>query len=304
MNVYLPIAGMSVDPVVILAMGAAIGTLSGLFGFGGGFLMTPILIFLGIPPAVAVATQTNQVVGQSVSGALAQWRRGNVDLTMGLVLIFGGLLGSLLGVWAFTLLRKLGQLDLVISLGYVLFLGAVGMLMLVETAQTLLSQFRGTAVRRKLHEHGWLHRLPLKMRFRRSRLFVSALLPLGIGVAVGLLASVLGIGGGFLLIPALVYMLGMPTAMVVGTALLQIIATTAFTTVLQAATNQSVDLVLAALLLTGAVIGAQFGSRWAARLPGAHLRGLLALIVLGMCGKLAYDLMATPAELFSLAGAG
>lgn len=304
MNVYLPIAGMSVDPFVILAMGAVIGTLSGLFGFGGGFLMTPILIFLGIPPAVAVATQTNQVVGQSVSGALAQWRRGNVDLLMGLVLTLGGVLGSLLGVWVFSLLRRFGQLDLIISLGYVIFLGAVGTLMLVETAQTMLSQLRGTTVKRKLHEHGWFHRLPMKMRFRRSRLYISAILPLGIGVLVGLLASVLGIGGGFLLIPALVYMLGMPTAMVVGTALLQIIATTAFTTVLQATTNQSVDLVLAALLLAGAVIGAQFGSRWAARLPGAQLRGLLALIVLGMCVKLAYDLTATPDELFSLAAVG
>jgi uncharacterized protein len=303
MNVYLPIAGMSVDPFVILAMGAIVGTLSGLFGFGGGFLMTPILIFLGIPPAVAVATQTNQVVGQSVSGALAQWRRGNVDLPMGLVLIAGGMLGSLLGVWVFALLRQYGQLDLVISLGYVVFLGAVGTLMLVETAQTLLRQMRGTATRKKLHEHSWLHRLPFKMRFRRSRLYVSALLPLGIGALVGLLASVLGIGGGFLLIPALIYLLGMPTVMVVGTSLVQIIVTTAFATVLQAATNQTVDLVLAGLLLAGAVIGAQLGSRWASRLPSTHLRGLLALLVLGMCGKLAYDLMVMPAEIYSLAGA-
>jgi uncharacterized membrane protein YfcA len=283
-------------------MGAIVGALSGLFGVGGGFLMTPLLIFLGIPPTVAVATQTNQVVGQSVSGALVQWRRGNVDLLMGAVLTAGGILGSLLGVWVFSLLRRLGQIDLVISLGYVLFLGAVGAMMLAESLRALLHELRGATARHKLHEHGWLHRLPLKMRFRQSRLYVSALLPLGIGVLVGLLAAVLGVGGGFLLIPALVYLLGMPTAMVVGTTLLQIIVTTAIITVLQAATNQTVDLVLAGLLLAGAVIGAQFGARWAARLPGTQLRGLLALVVLGLCGKLAYDLAATPVELFSLAG--
>jgi len=300
MNIYLPIAEMSVDVFLILGLGGAIGFLSGLFGVGGGFLMTPMLIFIGIPPAVAVASEANQIVAASVSGALAHMRRGNVDFKMGLVLTVGGFAGSGVGVVIFTLLRQLGQVELLISLSYVVFLGAIGSLMLFESGRTMLRRQAGTATRGKLHQHTWLHGLPLKMRFRRSRLYISALVPLGLGFAVGILAAIMGVGGGFIMVPAMIYLLGMPTAMVVGTSLFQIIFVTANVTFLQATTNQTVDIVLALLLLTSAVIGAQFGTKVGGLLRGEQLRGLLALMVLAVCAKIAFDLVSTPAEIFSI----
>jgi uncharacterized membrane protein YfcA len=300
MNIYLPIAEMSVDVFLILGLGGAIGFLSGLFGVGGGFLMTPLLIFIGIPPAVAVASEANQILAASVSGAWAHMRRGNVDIKMGLVLTAGGFVGSSVGVVIFTLLRQLGQVELLIALSYVILLGAIGSLMLFESSRTILRRQAGTATRGKLHQHMWLHGLPFKMRFRRSRLYISALLPIGIGFFVGILAAIMGVGGGFIMVPALIYLLGMPTAMVVGTSLFQIIFVTANVTFLQATTNQTVDIVLALLLLTSAVVGAQFGTRVAVRLRGEQLRGLLALMVLFVCGKIAYDLISTPFDLFSI----
>tara|TARA_B110000263_G_scaffold185003_1_gene162547 strand:+ start:7821 stop:8747 length:927 start_codon:yes stop_codon:yes gene_type:complete len=300
MNIYLPIAEMSVDVFLILGLGGAIGFLSGLFGVGGGFLMTPLLIFIGIPPAVAVASEANQILAASVSGAWAHMRRGNVDIKMGLVLTAGGFVGSSLGVVIFTLLRQLGQVELLIALSYVILLGAIGSLMLFESSRTILRRQAGTATRGKLHQHIWLHGLPFKMRFRRSRLYISALLPIGIGFFVGILAAIMGVGGGFIMVPAMIYLLGMPTAMVVGTSLFQIIFVTANVTFLQATTNQTVDIVLALLLLTSAVVGAQFGTRVAVRLRGEQLRGLLALMVLFVCGKIAYDLISTPFDLFSI----
>jgi uncharacterized membrane protein YfcA len=300
MNIYLPIAEMSVDVFLILGLGGAIGFLSGLFGVGGGFLMTPLLIFIGIPPAVAVASEANQILAASVSGAWAHMRRGNVDIKMGLVLTAGGFVGSSVGVVIFTLLRQLGQVELLIALSYVILLGAIGSLMLFESSRTILRRQAGTATRGKLHQHMWLHGLPFKMRFRRSRLYISALLPIGIGFFVGILAAIMGVGGGFIMVPALIYILGMPTAMVVGTSLFQIIFVTANVTFLQATTNQTVDIVLALLLLTSAVVGAQFGTRVAVRLRGEQLRGLLALMVLFVCGKIAYDLISTPFDLFSI----
>ena len=300
MQIYLPIAELSVNIFLFLGMGAGVGFLSGLFGVGGGFLMTPLLIFAGIPPAVAVATEANQIVASSVSGALAHWRRGNVDIKMGVVLLIGGFIGSTLGVWVFGLLRGLGQIDLVIRLSYVVFLGIIGALMLVESLRAISRQRKPGGKRRKLHQHNWLHGLPFKMRFRRSKLYISALLPLGIGVLVGILAAIMGVGGGFIMVPAMIYLLGMPTSMVVGTSLFQIIFVTANVTFLQAWQNQTVDIFLALLLLTGGVIGAQFGTRAGAKLPGEQLRSMLALIVLGVCARLAYDLLARPDDVFSI----
>ncbi len=300
MQIYLPIAEISVDAFLLLGLGGLVGFLSGVFGVGGGFLMTPILIFLGIPPPVAVGTEANQIVASSVSGVLAHWSRGNVDVKMGAVLLLGGLAGSSFGVWLFAVLREVGQIDLVIRLAYVAFLGIIGTLMLVEGLRALRRQRSSAVVRRKLHRHTWIHGLPLKMRFRRSKLYISALLPFGVGFLVGVLAAIMGVGGGFIMVPAMIYLLGMPTAVVVGTSLFQIIFVTANVTFLQAYANQTVDVVLALLLLVGGVIGAQLGAKAGAKLRGEQLRFLLSLIVLAVCGKLAFDLSATPADLYSI----
>ena len=300
MQIYLPIAEMSVNVFWLLGLGGGVGYLSGLFGVGGGFLMTPLLIFIGVPPAVAVATEANQIVAASVSGMLAHWRRANVDFKMGGVLLAGGLLGSTFGVWLYSLLRELGQLDLVIALAYVAFLGIIGSLMLVEAARTIRRRRRPSGAARKLHHHTWLHGLPFKLRFRKSKLYISAILPLGVGLFVGILAAIMGVGGGFVMVPAMIYLLGMPTAVVVGTSLFQIVFVTANVTFLQAVNNQTVDVVLAVMLLTGGVIGAQLGSRHTGKLPAEYLRGLLALLVLLVWGKLIFDLVAVPDDLYSL----
>ena len=300
MQIYLPIAEMSVNVFLLLGMGGGVGFLSGMFGVGGGFLMTPLLIFIGVPPPVAVGTEANQIVASSVSGVLAHWRRGNVDFKMGGVLLAGGFVGSTLGVFLFKVLRGLGQIDLVISLSYVIFLGIIGTLMLIEGVRTMQRRKTAPTERRKLHQHTWVHGLPLKMRFRRSKLYISAILPFGVGFLVGILAAIMGVGGGFIMVPAMIYLLGMPTSVVVGTSLFQIIFVTANVTFLQAYANQTVDVVLALLLLIGAVIGAQFGARAGARLHGEQLRVLLAIMVLFVCLKLFYDLLVTPVDLYSM----
>ena len=302
MQIYLPIAEMSVNAFLLLGMGGGVGFLSGLFGVGGGFLMTPLLIFIGIPPAVAVATEANQIVASSVSGVLAHWRRGNVDFKMGIVLLAGGVVGSSFGVWLFTLLRGIGQVDLVIKLSYVAFLSVIGGLMFSESIRAMLRRRKQTPTKR--HHHYWIHGLPLKMRFRKSRLYISALLPLGVGFIVGVLSAIMGVGGGFVMVPAMIYLLGMPTVVVVGTSLFQIIFVTANVTVLQAVSNQTVDVVLAMLLLAAGVIGAQIGARFGSRMQGEHLRGLLAILVLTVCAKLTYDLVTTPEDLYSLIDTG
>lgn len=299
MHVYLPIAEVSVNLLVILGIGGGIGILSGLFGVGGGFLMTPLLIFIGIPPSIAVATSANQIVGASVSGVLAHWRRGNVDLKMGTVLLVGGLVGSSIGVVLFNLLRSLGQIDLVIRLSYVVLLGSIGSLMLYESVRAIRRSRSAAPRRGKIHQHTWMHGLPLKMRFRKSKLYISVLLPLGVGVAIGALTAMMGVGGGFVLVPAMIYLLGMPTSVVVGTSLFQIIFVTANVTFLQAVNTQTVDVVLAILLLVGGVVGAQIGTRLGANLKGEQLRGLLALMVLAVSLKLCFDLTATPGDRFS-----
>lgn len=300
MQVYLPIAEMTVDVFVVLGMGGLVGFLSGLFGVGGGFLMTPMLIFIGVPPAVAVSTQANQLVAASLSGVLAHWRRSNVDVKLGLVMLAGGAVGTIIGVWLFSQLRRMGQIDIAISLSYVFFLGFIGAAMLIEAMRALLRKPL-QASRSKLHRHIWVHGLPFKMRFPRSRLYVSALLPLGIGAFGGVLVAIMGIGGGFLLVPAMIYLLGMPTALVAGTSLFQIIFTTAFATLLQAITNQTVDAVLALLLIVGGVLGAQAGAKVGVALRGEYARLLLGLLVVSVSARLAWDLVIPPADLYNIA---
>ena len=300
MYIYLPIAEVSMHIGIIIGLGGGVGFLSGLFGVGGGFLMTPLLIFFGIPPAVAVSTEANQIVASSVSGVLAHMRRGNVDFKMGGILMAGGVIGSSLGVALFSFLQSIGQIDLVIQLSYVVFLGIIGSLMLTESVRTIIRSRKPGAVRGKLHQHNWLHGLPLKMRFRRSKLYISAILPLALGAFVGFLAAIMGVGGGFIMVPAMIYLLGMPTSVVVGTSLFQIIFVTANVTLLQSIQTQTVDFLLAGLLLFGAVIGAQFGSRAGALLRGEQLRGLLALMVLAVCIKIGYDLVVRPEDLLSV----
>jgi len=303
MPLYLPIAELSMNIVLVIAMGGAVGFLSGMFGVGGGFLMTPLLIFAGVPPAVAVATESNEITAASVSGALAHWRRDGVDVKMGLVLIAGGALGSFFGAYVFTFLRSVGQVDLMIALAYVVFLGGVGGMMMVESARALFRERRGWTpppLDRSTRHKAWIHALPFKMRFRKSRLYISALLPLAIGMLVGVLAAIMGVGGGFIMVPAMIYILGMPTAVVVGTSLFQIIFVTALTTVLHSVNTQTVDIFLAVLLLIGAVIGAQVGARMGLKLKPALLRALLAAMVLLVCVRMGLGLVLEPVELFSV----
>jgi Predicted permeases len=298
LSIYLPIAGLSVDVYALLALGGGVGFLSGLFGVGGGFLLTPFLMFMGIPPAVAVATGANQVVGASVSGLVAHWRRKNVDVRMGAVLLAGGLIGSSVGVALFGWLKQSGQIDLVIALAYVTFLGFIGVTMGWESLSTIRK--RGSLViPRKRHRHPWPG-LPLKMRFPRSGLYISVLMPLGVGTFGGVLSAIMGVGGGFVMVPLMIYVLEMPTTVVVGTSLFQIIFVTANVTFLQAVHTQTVDAVLMLTLLAGGVIGAQMGARFGVKLRAEQLRLLLSVIVLLVCLRLGLDLVLTPGDLFSL----
>lgn len=298
MSIYLPIAGLSVDVYALLVLGCGVGFLSGLFGVGGGFLLTPFLMFMGIPPAVAVATGSNQVVGASMSGLFAHWRRKNVDVRMGGVLLVGGVAGSSVGVFLFGWLKDLGQIDLVISLSYVFFLGFIGLTMGWESLSTMRKS-ASSVIPRKRHRHPWPG-LPLKMRFPRSGLYISVLVPLSVGTFGGVLSAIMGVGGGFVMVPLMIYVLEMPTTVVVGTSLLQIIFVTANVTILQALHTQTVDVVLMLTLLMGGVIGAQMGARFGARLRAEQLRLLLAVIVLLVCLRLGMDLVLTPNDTYSL----
>ncbi len=300
MQIYLPIAEVSVNIFLLLGLGGLVGLLSGLFGVGGGFLITPLLFFIGIPPTVAVATGANQVVASSVSGVLAQFKRKAVDVPMGIVLQIGGVIGSGLGIWVFNLFTRLGQIDLVVQLSYVVFLGSIGLLMLQEGLRSLRRARRPGARRSKAHQHNWVHRLPFKVKFRASGLYISVIPPILVGMAVGVLAAIMGVGGGFIMVPAMIYLLGMPTKVVIGTSLFQILVVSAFATMLHAITNQSVDVMLALLLIVGGVIGAQIGTQMGARLKAEQLRILLALLVLAVALKLGLDLLLTPGELYSL----
>ena len=300
MYIYLPIAELAENIFLLLAVGGGVGFLSGLFGVGGGFLLTPLLIFLGIPAPVAVASGANQVLGASVSGVIVHWRRGNVDLKMGGVLLIGALTGSSVGVWLFGLLRQYGQIDLVVSLSYVILLGIIGTLMLTEGLRSLFKTRKGMpqVQDRGPHRHTWMHGLPLKMRFYRSHLYISAILPVGVGLVGGILSAIMGVGGGFLMVPLMIYLIGMRTAVVVGTSLFMIIFVTANVTFLQARNYQTVDIVLTLLLLVGGVVGAQFGARIAPRISANRLRIMLALMVLAVGIRMLWDLTVVPEDIY------
>jgi len=301
MEIYLPIAEMSVHWLIVLGMGFGVGFLSGVFGIGGGFLLTPLLIFYGIPPGVAVATTASQVTSATFSGVISHWRRGSVDLKMGTVMVGAGLVGTAVGVFLFSVLRRMGQSEFLVSASYVILLGSVGGLMLTESVRTLRAG--GSAGGRKPGQHSWIHGLPLKMRFRQSRLYISAIPVLALGFVVGVLSAIMGVGGAFLMVPVMIYVLKMPTNVVIGTSLFQVFFVTAAATVLHAVDNYTVDIVLALFLILGGVFGVQYGVRVGAKLRGEQLRFFLALLVLAVAARLFVDMVATPADLYSVAAA-
>ena len=300
MYIYLPIAEQPINAFIVLGIGWLVGIIMGMVGIGGGFLLTPLMILFRIPSPVAVASVANQLVAPSVSGVLSHWKSGNVDFKMGTILLVGGVIGSSIGVLIFNILNAIGQLDLVIKLSYVIFLAIIGSLMFIESFKLIIQTKRGKVTRGKLHQHNWLHGLPFKTRFRKSKLYISIILPLIIGVIVGILAALMGIGGGFIIVPAMIYLLGMPTSLVIGTSLFQIIFVAANTTILQASQNQTVDIVLALILLIGSVIGVQIGSKFSTLMKGEHLRLFLSFIILLVGFKLILDLVTIPLDIFSI----
>ncbi len=301
MQIFLPIADIPVNVFLVLAMGLAVGFISGMFGVGGGFLMTPLLIFIGVQPAVAVASVTSHVAASSFSGAIAYWRRRAIDVTLALTLLAGGIVGSAGGVALFTWLRALDQLDLMIGLSYVTLLGVVGVLMVGESARAIIRSRLGKPVElRRPGSHIWFHGLPLKLRFKRSKVYVSAIPVLAIGFIIGFLGAVMGIGGGFLLVPMLIYLMRVPTATVIGTSMVLTFLTMVSATVLHAATNHLVDAVLALILMIGGVIGAQFGAHAGVRIRGEWLRLLLGLLVLAVGMRFAFQLVVRPDDLYSI----
>ena len=300
MNIYLPIAELSVNIFIIFSLGGAVGFLSGMLGLGGGFLMTPLLMFIGIPPNVAVATSANQIVAASVSGALSHWRQGLVDVKMGMYLLLGGLFGSFTGIWIFKLLSNAGQIETFLAIVYFILLFSIGTLMLIESSQVIRDRIRKRTVKRKLHYHNWAHRLPFKVRFYSSNLYISVIPPIIIGYFIGILSATMGIGGSFILIPSMIYFLGMPTSKVIGTSLFQIIFITAFVTLLHATSTFAVDAVLAFSLILSSVIGAQLGVMFTNKFRGEELRALLAIIVLAVAFKIGIDLLIQPTDIFSI----
>jgi uncharacterized membrane protein YfcA len=299
MEIYLPIAQMSVHWLIILGMGFGVGFLSGVFGIGGGFLLTPLLIFFGIPPGVAVATTASQVSGVTFSGVLTHWKRHTVDFKMGGVMMVAGLFGTVAGVWLFSVLRRMGQSEFAVSAMYVVLLGSVGGIMLNESIRTW--QARGTSGHgRRSGQHNWIHGLPLKMRFRQSRLYISAIPPVGLGFVVGVLSAIMGVGGAFLMVPVMIYMLRMPTNVVVGTSMFQVLFVTAMATILHAVDNYTVDILLALVLIIGGVFGVQYGVQTGAKLRGEQLRFYMAVLVLVVAAGLLYGLIVRPDDLYSL----
>jgi hypothetical protein len=302
LDIYLPIAEVSVHWPILVLLGTAVGFVSGLFGVGGGFLMAPILIFLGIPPTVAVASQASHVVASSTSGVIRYAGQKAVDFKLGGIMAAGGAIGALVGVEVFRYLRLLGQADLVVALSYLLFLGAIGTLMLNESLTEIIRRRRGeTPPHKDRRRPLFLYGLPFRMRFPKSGLYISAIPPLGLGIFAGILSAIMGVGGGFILVPAMLYILRMRAGVVVGTSLFQIIITTAITTILQAGRNQTVDIVLSTILLLGGVVGAQLGARFASRFRAEELRALLGLIVLGVGVYMGLELFVRPHDIFLLA---
>ncbi|MGM4991327.1 sulfite exporter TauE/SafE family protein [Tardiphaga sp. 42S5] len=305
MQLYLPIADIPINVLLILAMGAAVGFVSGMFGIGGGFLMTPLLIFVGIAPAVSVASVASHIAASSFSGALSYWRRRAIDPALATVLLTGGVVGTALGVWAFTQLRNLGQLDLTISLSYVILLTAVGSLMFWEGLRALLRIRRGDPVNlRRSGSHSWVHGLPLKMRFKRSKIYLSVIPVIAVGLLIGFIGAVMGIGGSFILIPILIYWLRIPTSTVIGTSMVLTLVTMVIATLLHAVTNHLVDAVLALILMVGGVTGAQFGARAGQKIRGEHLRLLLGLLILAVGVRFAVELVVRPTDLFTIRDTG
>lgn len=301
MQIYLPIAELPVSIFLVLGMGLAVGFISGMFGIGGGFLMTPLLIFIGIPPAVSVASVTSHIAASSFSGAISYWRKRAIDIALALMLLGGGFVGTAVGVWLFTKLRTLDQLDLVIGLAYVTLLSVVGSLMVYEAARAILRERHGMPpTLRRPGSHTWFHGLPFKVRFKRSKIYVSAIPVWAIGFVIGFVGAIMGIGGGFLLVPMLIYLLRVPTATVIGTSMVLTLVTMASATVMHAATNHQVDAVLSLILMTGGVIGATFGARTGQRMRGERLRMLLGLLVLAVGLRFAYSLIVEPDDLFSI----
>jgi uncharacterized protein len=301
MEVYLPVAELSVNWAMILGMGAAVGFLSGMFGVGGGFLMTPLLVFYGIPPGIAVATQASHITASSLSGALAQWRRQGVDAKMGVTLLSGGLGGSAVGVYVFRVLQRLGQIELVVTASYVVLLGSIGGLMLNESIRAIRkARTGGSPAPTKIGLHSWIHGLPFKIRFRRSKLYISVIPPVILGFLVGILTAIMGVGGGFIMVPAMIYLLRMPTNVVIGTSQFQILFVTAATTILHATSDQTVDIVLAFLLVIGGVVGVQLGVRVGSQMRGEQLRALLAVLVVGVALRLLFGLVTTPGDIYSI----
>jgi uncharacterized membrane protein YfcA len=300
-QIYLPIAGLTVNIFVILAIGIAVGFISGMFGIGGGFLMTPLLIFLGIPPAVAVASVTGHIAASSMSGAISYWRRKAIDIALVFMLLAGGIIGTAFGVWLFTVLRSIGQLDITIGVSYVLLLSVVGVLMVIESVRAIMRVRQGKPVElRRPGSHLWIHGLPFKLRFKRSRIYVSAIPVWGIGFIIGFVGAIMGIGGGFLLVPMLIYLLRVPTATVIGTSMVLTLVTMASAAVMHSATNHLVDAMLALILMMGGVTGAQFGARAGQKMRSERLRLLLGLLVLAVGIRFAFDLVLRPENLYSI----
>lgn len=298
--IYLPIAGVATSALALMGAGAAVGFLSGMFGVGGGFLITPILMFLGIPTEVAIATGANQAVATSVSGAMAQWKRGNVDIKMGTVLLASGVAGAFLGIQLVSILRRIGQFEAFVALSYVILLGAIGALMLIESINAMRASALRPGQAPPRPHHTWVHGLPLKTRFPHSKLYISIIPPALIGAFAGILTAVMGVGGGFILVPAMVYLLNMRTSIAIGTSLFEIVFVSAAATVMQAVSMQSVDVLLASILIVSGAIGTQLGARAGSNLKGEQLRLLLGLLVLMVGARVAYGLVATPDDLFSL----
>ena len=304
MYLYLPIAEVSVNLFVIFGMGGVVGILSGMFGVGGGFLMTPLLIFYGIPPIVAVATEANQIVASSISGAFAHWRRKAVDFKMGTILLIGGIVGSFIGIELFVFLKNLGQIDLIISLSYVILLGSIGTLIFIEGMRSMIAHRNETLVQvKKRKDRTWVHSLPMRIRFKKSGLYISIIPPIVIGIAVGIMASIMGVGGGFIMVPAMIYLLRMPTNVVIGTSLYQIIFVTSLVTILHAYENQTVDVMLAMILMSGGVVGAQIGAALGHKLKAEQLRFLLGILILAVCAKMLIELAVEPKDIYMITDA-
>ena len=289
MEIYLPIAEVSINIFIILFLSFVVGFLSGIFGVGGGFLMTPFLIFLGIPPTYAVANEANNILASSTSGSLTHWFKNTLDYKMGFMIVLGGIVGTIIGIFTFTYFKEVGKINLIISLSYMYVLATIGTLMLIEGVAEIDRARRKIFLKKKLHSHYWIHGLPFRMKFKKSQLYESALTPIVLGLIVGFIASIMGVGGAFLLVPAMIYIIGMPIKLVPGTSLFVTIFVTAFVTILHAFNYQSIDIVLVIILISGSIIGIQVGIKVGTYLKASELKTLMAILFLAVGIAVAYD---------------